>query len=145
MSWGNRLLLVFVAFTALMSYMTYRCVNTPVELVASEYYRDELAYQQVIDGTKNANALSRKVSISQEAGKIVIEFPPEMVNSHLGGSILFYNAANLSRDRNIKLNIETGGKMEFDAKLLGPGQFTVKITWNTNKTDYYSEQEIMVK
>ncbi len=144
MSWGNKLLLVFIAFTGLMSYMTYRCVTTPVELVANEYYRDELAYQNVIDGAKNANALSRKVIIRQESGKIIIEFPPEMIRSHLTGTILFYNAANLSRDRNIKLNVEAGGKQELDVKLLGPGQFTVKITWNANQTGYYSEQDILV-
>jgi hypothetical protein len=144
MSWGNKLLLVFIAFTGLMSYMTYRCVTTPVELVASEYYRDELIYQNVIDGTKNANALSRKVIIHQDAGKIWIEFPPEMIKSRLTGNILFYNAANLSRDRNVKLNVQSGGKMELDASLLGSGQFTVKITWNTNNTNYYSELNIMV-
>lgn len=144
MSWGNKLLLVFIAFTGLMFYMTYRCVTTPVELVANEYYRDELVYQNVIDGTKNANALSRKVIIHQDADKIWIEFPPEMINSRLTGSVLFYNAANLSRDRNVKLNVQSGGKMELDASLLGSGQFTVKITWNTNNTDYYSELNIMV-
>jgi nitrogen fixation protein FixH len=144
MSWGNKLLLVFIAFTGLMSYMTYRCVTTPVELVANEYYHDELAYQNVIDGAINANALSRKVNIRQEAGKIMVEFPPEMTSSHLTGTILFYNAANLSRDRNVRLNVLSGGKIILESSLLGPGQFTVKITWNANNKDYYSEQNIMV-
>jgi len=144
MSWGNKLLLVFIAFTGLMSYMTYRCVTTPVELVANEYYQDELAYQNVIDGEKNANALSRKINIRQEAGKILVEFPPEMMSSHLTGTILFYNAANLSRDRSVKLNVLSGGKITLESSLLGPGQFTVKITWNANNKDYYSEQNIMV-
>jgi nitrogen fixation protein FixH len=144
MSWGNKLLLVFIAFTGLMSYMTYRCVSTPVELVANEYYQDELAYQNVIDGAKNANALSRKINIRQEAGKIMIEFPPEMMSSHLTGTILFYNAANLNRDRNVKLNVLSGGKIILESGLLGPGQFTVKITWNANNKDYYSEQNIMI-
>ena len=127
-----------------MSYMTYRCITTPVELVANEYYQDELAYQNVIDGAKNANALSRKVNIHQVAGKIMVEFPPEMMSSHLTGTILFYNAANLSRDRNVKLNVLSGGKITLESSLLGPGQFTVKITWNANNKDYYSEQNIMV-
>jgi hypothetical protein len=74
----------------------------------------------------------------------MIEFPPEMISSRLTGSILFYNAANLNRDRNVRLNVQNGGKLELDAKMIGPGQFTVKITWNANNTDYYSEQNIMV-
>lgn len=144
MSWGNRLLLVFIAFTGLMSYMTYRCMQTPVELVAREYYRDELAFQQVIDGTNNANALSRSVAITEESGKIIIEFPPEMKNSLLTGDILFYHAANEARDRKIKMHVQGGGKLELDRMLTGPGQFTVKITWNTPSKNYYSEQHFTV-
>ena len=144
MSWGNRLLLVFIAFTGLMSYMTYRCIQTPVELVAKEYYRDELAFQQVIDGTNNANALSRNVKISQASGKIVIEFPPEMKDNLLTGEILFYHAANEARDRKISLRVPQGGRLEIDRKLTGPGQLTVKITWNTPNRNYYSEQHFTV-
>ncbi len=68
------------------------CATTPVELVASEYYRDELAYQHVIDGTKNANALSQKLSIHQDADKIVIEFPPEMIKQAFNRECAFYTA-----------------------------------------------------
>jgi nitrogen fixation protein FixH len=144
MSWGNRLLLVFIAFTGLMSYMTYRCVQTPVELVAREYYRDELVYQQVIDGTRNANALSRTVIIYQKSGKIIIEFPPEMKNSQLTGSILFYHAAGEVRDRNFPLQVNGDGILELDERLTGQGQFTVKISWKTQNKNYYSEKNITV-
>jgi len=144
MSWGNRLLLVFIAFTGLMSYMTYRCMQTPVELVAREYYRDELAFQKVIDGSNNANALSRSVAISEKSGKIIIEFPPEMRNCLLTGDILFYHAANEARDRNVKMHVLSGGKLELDRNLTGPGQFTVKITWNSQSKNYYSEQHFTV-
>ena len=144
MSWGNRLLIVFIAFTGLMSYMTYRCVQTPVELVNREYYRDELVYQDVIDGTRNANALSRNISIYQKSGKIIIDFPPEMKNSLLSGDILFYHAVSEIRDRKIPLHIDGSGAMELDAKLTGPGQFIVKINWKARNKNYYSEQHITV-
>ena len=140
MSWGNKLLLVFIAFAGGLSYMAYRCMQSPVELVAKEYYRDELAYQNVINGTNNANALSRNISIYQEAAKVIIEFPPEMQDRPLKGNILFYCASNESKDRNIKLNLVSGGKLELDKNQLAPGQYIVKITWNTHHTDYYSEK-----
>jgi nitrogen fixation protein FixH len=144
MSWGNRLLLVFIAFAGLMSYMVYRCMQTPVELVTKEYYRDELAYQNVIDGAKKANALSKSVIVFKESDKIVVEFPPEMKNWPLQGSILFYCAANEGRDRTVKLNIVSGGKLEIDNRLLAPGNYTVKITWNSGNSEYYSEQAFIV-
>jgi hypothetical protein len=144
MNWGNRLLLVFIAFAGLMSYMVYRCVQTPVELVTKEYYRDELAYQHVIDRTKNANALSKNISIYKDADKIVIEFPPEMKNRPLNGSVLFYCASDEAKDRNVKLNILTGGKQELDHTMLVPGHYTVKISWHAGNSDYYAEQPFIV-
>ncbi len=36
-----------------MSYMIYRCMNVPVNLVSKAYYKDEIAYQEVIDAKKN--------------------------------------------------------------------------------------------
>ena len=66
MNWGNKILVVFVAFGSMISYMVYRCVKTPVNLVSEQYYKDELAYQNVIDGTKRANALSGKLELAQE-------------------------------------------------------------------------------
>ena len=48
-----------------------RCMQTPVDLVSEHYYKDELAYQQVIDGTRKANALSGKVGLTLTRGACV--------------------------------------------------------------------------
>jgi nitrogen fixation protein FixH len=144
MSWGNRLLLVFVLFAGGMSYMVYRCVQTPVVLVDKEYYKDELAYQNVINSANKANALSKPVRLIKEADRIIVEFPPEMKNLPLDGKILFYCASDEAKDRSITLKINSGGKLEIDHNTLVPGYYTVKITWHTGNNDYYSEQPFSV-
>src|SRR5450631_3959627 len=105
MNWGNRLLFVFIAFSGMISYMVFRCMETPVNLVNKEYYRDELAYQDLIDGAKKANGLSGKVTVRQEAATISLQLPPEMKNLELKGTVFFYCPSDMSRDRH--LNLET--------------------------------------
>lgn len=144
MSWGNRLLLVFVAFAGLMSYMVYRCVQTPVELVSSEYYKDELAYQNVINDSKKANALSKSLHISREGGSIVITFPPELNNMPLNGNVYFYCASDENKDRKFSLNISNGGRWKIQDKSFIPGHYLVKIQWHSNNSDYYSEQPLII-
>ncbi len=78
MHWGNKLLLVFGGFGCLMTYMVYRCMQTPVNLVAQEYYRDELAYQAVIDSKKEVAQLNSQVKLQQEQDSISIRLPREM-------------------------------------------------------------------
>ncbi len=144
MSWGNRLLLVFIAFAALMTYMVYRCVQTPVELVSSEYYKDELAYQNVINDSKKANALSKNIHISRENNSVVLVFPPEMENLPMIGNIHFYCASDEKKDRKFALNVANGGRWEIRDKSFVPGHYLVKIQWHTNDTNYYSEQPFII-
>ena len=144
MSWGNKLLLVFISFAGLMSYMTYRCMQTPVDLVTKEYYRDELAYQQVIDGTKKANALSGKVTLHHQSGQIIVQFPQEMKDSPIKGAILFYCPADATRDRRLSLELDADGKQSIDAKAFHSGRYVVKIEWESHQTTYYSELNFII-
>lgn len=66
MNWGNRLVIVFLVFGAGMGYLVYRSMNTDFELVESDYYKQELRYQNVIDEHNSANALSASVNIEQK-------------------------------------------------------------------------------
>lgn len=144
MNWGNKLLLVFVVFGGGISYMVYRCMQTPVDLVSEHYYKDELAYQRVIDGTRQANALSGKVALDLTAGGIRVQLPSEMRDRSVRGSVQLYCPADASRDRFFPLVIETGGRAEISAANLVSGRYTVKISWAANGVGYFSEQPFLI-
>jgi len=144
MNWGNKLLLVFVAFGGMISYMVYRCMQTPVDLVNKDYYRDELAYQQVIDGAKRTNALSGKIGLRQEEGHILVRMPAEMKQAAVNGTILFYCAADASRDRTIRLNINDSARQEISTRNFLPGHYTVKIEWESRGVKYFAEQPFVI-
>lgn len=144
MNWGNKLLLVFVVFGCGISYMVYRCMQTPVDLVSEHYYKDELAYQRVIDGTRQANALSGKVGIRVIADGIRVQFPPEMDSRVVRGSIQLYCPSDASRDRTIPLTIEKGGRQDIAVAGLLSGHYTVKVSWTANGVGYFSEQPFIV-
>jgi len=144
MNWGNRLLLVFVVFGGGISYMVFRCMQTPVDLVSDHYYKDELAYQQVIDGTRQANALSGKVALSLTAGGIRIQLPPEMSNRMVRGSIQFYCPSDAVRDRSMPLSIESGGRVDIAVHNLLSGHYIVKVSWAAGGVGYFAEQPFLV-
>lgn len=144
MNWGHKLILVFIAFALSLSYMVYRCMQLPVDLVSKDYYRDELAYQQVIDGAGKAGQLSSKVQLRQDTGYIVVQLPPEMCNRAVKGNILFYCAANAGRDRQLALQPDTAARQLISTRSFIPGNYTVKITWEAGGVQYYSEEAFHV-
>ncbi len=144
MNYGNKLLLVFAAFAGLLSYMTYRCFAVPVDLVSTEYYKDEISYQDIIDGTKNANALSGKINVMESGGAVTIQLPAEMKGHLVKGTVLFYSPSQIENDRHVTLTTDNDGKQLIDAKTLKKGNYIVKIDWKENNNHYYAEKQLTI-
>jgi FixH protein len=144
MSWGNKILVVFIAFGSMISYMVYRCVKTPVNLVSEQYYKDELAYQKVIDGTTQANALSGRLELSQRDREITVQLPAEMNGRTVSGRIFFYCPSDVSRDRNLTLATDSLGRQQIAAGLVRKGHYTVKVSWETGGIDYFIQQPFII-
>jgi FixH protein len=144
MNWGYKLLLTFVVFAAGIFYLVFRSMNINTELVSKEYYKDELKYQQVIDGSKKANQLSSEVSVSQHGNFIMVKMPQEMKVGNVSGSIWFYCAADEKKDQHVVINLDADAVQQIDKKGFQPGNYTLKIDWNDNKDHYYSEQPLTI-
>ena len=56
MNWGNKLLITFLVFGAGISFLVYRSMHTNFELVEKDYYKSELRYQEIIDGTNHVQS-----------------------------------------------------------------------------------------
>lgn len=144
MNWGNKLLVTFIVFGAGIFYLVYRSMHTNYELVEKDYYKTELRYQDIIDGTNRANALKGTVSIQQTEQGLVLQMPDEMKAQVISGTILFYCAYDASRDKKIGLDITTGGVQIVEKGRITPGEYTVKISWRTNGKNYYTERSITI-
>lgn len=144
MSWGNKLVLVFVVFAALIGTLVYKCTQKNFELVTPQYYNDELKYQDKIDGANNANKLT-SVFLTQTPADMRITLPKELKGQATTGEILFYCASNSANDRTIKLDVSDDGVMIIDKSKLAPVPYQVKISWQIGTTRYYNEQTVAVK
>jgi hypothetical protein len=146
MNWGNKLIFVFVVFGSMISYMVYRCMRTPVNLVSEQYYKDELAYQTVIDGTRQANALSGKLMLEQGAGETVrLILPRDMRGKAVEGAIFFYCPSDVSRDRRISLKVDAVGEQVIGKGMVPDGHYTVKVSWQATGVHYFMEQPFVIQ
>jgi hypothetical protein len=144
MNWGNKLLLTFIVFGAGMGYLVYRSLSTNYELVEKDYYKQELRYQQVIDGTNRVNQLSSAVKIKQTDAGIILELPQEMKEQDISGDVLFYCAYDKTKDKKIAFQPGSNGVQAFPPNTVSPGKYTVKINWFSEGKNFYAEQLLTV-
>jgi hypothetical protein len=144
-NWGHSIVLVFVLFVSLIFTLVYKCVHTNFELVTKEYYKDELVYQQVIDGTNNANKLASITTVTVDDQQVNIALPEEMKSEPVKGNVWFYCASNANNDRHFQLNPDRDGNQAFNKTDFSSGNYLVKVQWEKNGQQYYSEQHLTVK
>jgi hypothetical protein len=90
MNWGRALLLVFVLFAGFMGYLVYRASGTHFDLVSKEYYRDELNYQDKIDGLRRAADISKVVIKTEGNRQLLVELPAELSGKSISGELWLY-------------------------------------------------------
>jgi hypothetical protein len=124
--------------------MVYRCTQVPVNLVTSEYYKDELAYQQIIDESRNAKGLIDKLKIEQDHQYLTIEFPASMQKNKIDGEINFYCPSDAGKDLKWKIDPDEKGRQLFEIDKFFPGKYTAKIRWQSGGVKYYQEEPIVI-
>jgi hypothetical protein len=145
LNWGNLLVIVFLTFGGMISYMVYRCMQTPVDLVAREYYKDELNYQQVIDASQRAGRLSGKVDLRQEGTRLALYMPKEMEHMRLTGSIQLYCPSDAGKDRRFVLQTDDAGRQYIGMDQVRPGRYTIRVQWQDRGEQYYVEEPLTIR
>jgi hypothetical protein len=141
MSWGNKLIIVFIVFAALMATLVYKATQTKFELVSKDYYQDELRYQDKIDGAANA-ALEAPISIQVNDEIISIEFPDAQKNANITGEAWFYCSVDATKDKRFVLSVDSTGIQRIERKRLQKGDYQVKISYEINQKKYYVAHQL---
>lgn len=141
MNWGNKLILVFIAFGLLMFFMVYKSMNTHFDLVTRQYYSDELAYQGIIDAKGNAMALKGKTIVKQKDDQFYLQLPTEHAGGVNKGKIWFYCVTDASKDRTFELDANSEGIQQIPLQELVAEKYTVKLEWTNGDKKYYTEEK----
>lgn len=141
LGWGCRIAVLYGGFVILIVALVTGSMRQDFQLVSTDYYGDEIRYQEVIDAGKNQAALSAPVAIVADANTVNIELPQEFAGVPVTGEVHFYSPVNADWDKVIDMN--TSNKiLSIPRTQLHTTRYKVKITWNANNKQYYQESEI---
>lgn len=146
MNWGHKIIIAFVAFIAIMGTLVTVAMKQDFYLVEKEYYKEELAYQDVIDNMNNFNDLDVKpeIEFNEIQKTLTLNFSQE--NKPIDGLVHFYRVDNPNLDRKITL-AENGSETSyiFDLKEMTKGQYLLKLKWKDSSMEYYTEKPVFIQ
>lgn len=140
-SWGVRIAFLYIGFVALIVFLVTGSMKQDVDLVADDYYEQELVYQQVLDAGKNQSTLSEPLQIHANETNVTIDFPDEFDDKMITGNIHFYSPQKPAWDKRVAMN---GIQSTIDiprADLQRTG-YKIKVSWNVDGKSYYQESDI---
>src|SRR5580765_5775172 len=99
-NWGTGLALTFAIFAAGMLFLVTLCMKQNEDLVSTDYYNREIAFQQQINKESNSRELIQPLQIQydQSQQQVAIIFPAELKNESITGSIHFFKPDNAALD-----------------------------------------------
>ena len=134
-----------IAIIGCGTFITF-CSRHPADLVASDYYEQEVRYQGQIDRLQHAQqpTASAAVTYDPTTKVISISLPKQAAQTKPSGSIQLYRPSATDLDRQIKLAIDDSGVQKVDASSLLPGLWKVRVSWTVEQEEFYLDQKIVI-
>jgi hypothetical protein len=144
MNWGWKLAIAMGIFMVGVLAVVFYAMTLDVNLVADDYYQQELAYEEQITRLKNTEGLELKPTFEKSAdGKLLVLTFPEDLNPEKG-EIVLYRPSDFTKDRRFPLKLDAARQQGFVSETLKAGLWRAKLTWEAGGKSYYQEFVIVM-
>lgn len=145
MNWGGKIVLAFVAFAGVLFTMVYISMNQEVNLVADDYYKQEIAYEEQIQRIRNTKALEEppRIVFMRTEKAVRIEFPEQLRERFTRGEVILFRPSDRRLDVKESLTL-TDGVFEMSTEDRVKGLWEVKLTWSDANNEYYDHKQIII-
>lgn len=136
--WGHGISIFVVAFMTMILYFLISSFSHTTDLVATDYYQQEVNYQEQINKEKNARHLKIDMIIKSEG--LHIQFP-EAIDE---GVIQFFRPSDQQLDFDKPLKLTSEHLQLVDLQDITSGLWRIKLEWKQAGKAHFYEQSIVV-
>lgn len=143
-NWGTGLVIGMLLFIGFIMYFVVTMLTDSKynhDLVVEEYYKQELVLNSKLEARANNGTLTSPIRGKRVPEGWLLEFPEEMNNPNLQGTVFLYRPSNKQLDFELPLEILESNLLIPENRLLD-GRWNISITWSQNGKEYLYEEEI---
>lgn len=142
--WWPRAIFGFIGlfFLAMVGFVVYTTRHR-TELVAPDYYNQEIRYQERIDATRRAIGLGRTNVVAHDAAAAAI-LVSLADSSGATGIVAAYRPASAALDRSWTLDLDAGGRQAIPTAGLPAGPWRISVAWYLAGQSYYTESLVVL-
>lgn len=141
MNWGHKIAISFVLFATFILYMVVVAFQQDIDLVAEDYYAQEIAFQSKMQQKANLSDLGMRTKMAIGADQIVIEFPSALTS----GEIHFYHPSRAVFDKKYPVKLDKSNRQVIDRSELVLGSYRVRFTWTANGKEYFQQENVYLR
>jgi hypothetical protein len=127
-----------------MMYLVIQASRQQVDLVTPDYYAQELKYQDRIDESQRAAALSEQLQFSVDNSVLSIKFPAEFAGKKITGIVLLYCPSNQENDITRSITT-TDGRMNITLPEKNKGVHELQVSWEVEGVKYYFGKTLVIQ
>jgi hypothetical protein len=122
------------------------CSRHPADLVAADYYEQEVRYQGQINRIQHAGQSAQLAAVAYDAVSqcITISLSPSQSQSHATGKVQLYRPSATDLDREVKFEPNAAGVQTIDASTLVSGLWKVRVSWAVDNQEYFVDQKLVI-
>jgi nitrogen fixation protein FixH len=143
--WPIAIVTFFIVFAMFIATFIAWATHQREDLVAANYYENEVRYQQQLDRMNQTQPLAAQVAVRYDAAQhsIVITLPVAQTRE-AAGRIYLYRPSDARLDRDVQLAVNPEGVQHLNARGLRAGLWKVRVQWSANGKDYFVERSVLV-
>lgn len=141
-NWGVGVFVGYGLFVVFILFLVYKSTQTKVDLVAEDYYQQELQFQDVINKKQRYVNLDSGLVFSVDKGQLTLTFPPQHQNPK--GTVVVYRPANKSYDRQFEIKT-LNRQMEVEIKNAPVGLYKLIVDWKSGSEAYFFEEDVYLR
>lgn len=142
MNWGTKITVAATSFVLFILFMVYKASTQDFDLVAENYYEQEIEYQGVIDKMSNARALQDEMEFRVTEGKLALNFPNDFAEQEIDAKVNLFCPADDERDKEYNFVLSDRLDHNINTSELYPGYYKAKVEWKVKGVEYYIEKNV---
>ncbi len=145
--WGIGIFVFYGMFMVFILSLVIFVSIQDIQLVDSDYYAKDLAYQKHIDKVALTNALPEgiKIDVRSDTRHVVLDFPTMQSPGLISGTITLMRPSNARLDRVINISPDDSGNQIISTEGMARGKWNIRIDWKSDTTAYFNEDMIIIQ